>query len=24
LDIRTVPGRGTNITVKVPFKQEEY
>jgi len=24
LDIRTVPGRGTNITVEVPFKQEEY
>ena len=24
LDIRTVPGRGTNITVKVPFKQELY
>ncbi len=23
LDISTVPGRGTNITVEVPFKQEE-
>jgi signal transduction histidine kinase len=24
LDIRTVPGRGTNIIVKVPFEQELY